>query len=163
MKLQLGFEDIPYAARYSKQSPLTATVKKRKPKTLSPIQQAYGQGKTVGEVAKDIEKKYGVVETFYNLEENYIVDNLERSFKDSIEIGIMKGSWDVAWDPTPLQGKFRRSLTGRRFDGLIRGVPTRAATRGISHLRRKPTTSVPRPSFVNTGLYMRSFKAWMEK
>jgi hypothetical protein len=163
MKLVFGFENTPYSARYSRASPLPAYVKKRRPRALSPTQQAYGQGKTVGQVAEELEKKYGITEKFYELEENYIVDNFEESFANTTAIGIMGGSWDVAWDPIKLEGRFRRSLSSRRFDGLIPGVPTKAAQRGVSHLRQNPYAARgSRPSFIDTSLYQRSFKAWLE-
>src|SRR5262245_47963662 len=162
MKLHFGVENHAYSQRYTVSSPLTATQKKRRPKVLSKAQQGYALGKTTGEVATDIEKKYGLMEKFFDLEELYIVKNFEEAYGNGAGIGMMGGSWDVAWDPTPLQGKFRRSLTTRRFDGLIPGVPTRSSLSGISHLRQKPKTGRSRASFVNTGLYMRSFRAWLE-
>ena len=165
MKLHLGFENTAYSARYSGQSPLTATMKKRRAKTLSPAQQTYGQNKTVGQVAEELEKKYGIVDAFYKLEENFIVDGFEGAYMNSLELGMGGGSWDVIWDPSlTLEPKFRRALSSRRFDGLIRGVPTQASLRGVSHLRQDPySPAASRPSFVDTSLYQRSFKAWTEK
>jgi len=82
-----------------------------------------------------------------------------------LELGMGGGSYDVAWDPSlTLEPRFRRSLSSKRFDGLIRGVPTRAAMKGVSHLRQDPYAQrPPRPSFIDTSLYQRSFKAWTEK
>ena len=164
MKLQLGFESIPYSLRYTQYSPLTPTIKKRRP-VMSRPQQEYGMGKTVGMVAEELEKKYGIVEAFYGMEQDFVVDNFETAMSNSMAQGMMGGSWDYTWDPTPLEGKFRRALSGRKFDGVLRGVPTRAAQMGVSHLRadvyRKGAAA--RPSFIDTGLYQRSFKAWMEK
>jgi hypothetical protein len=163
MKLQLGFEDIPYAVRYSQASPMLGSLKKRRPKKLSTPQLSYGYGKTTGQIATELEKKYKIVETFYGLEEDHIVDNFEGVFVDGLKSGMSGGAWDVVWNPVPLEGKFRRSLSGRRFDGLIRGVPTLAAQKGVSHLFRNPYAQrAPRPSFIDTSLYQRSFKAWME-
>ena len=56
MKLQLGFDNISYSARYSRQSPLTATMKARRPRRMSIPQQNYGANKTVGQVADELEK-----------------------------------------------------------------------------------------------------------
>ena len=132
---------------------------------MSRPQQTYGLGKTVGMVAEELERKYGILEAFYGMEEDFIVKNFESAVADGMEQGIAGGSWDYDWDPTPLEGKFRRALSGRKFDGILRGVPTQAAQRGVSHLRadvfKKGAAS--RPSFVDTGLYRRSFKAWTEK
>jgi len=165
MKLQLGFEDIPYSGRFSQQSPLTATMKARRTRKMSAPQQAYGANKTVGQVAEELEKRFSIVETFFNLEENFIVDSFEGAYRNALDLGMSGASWDVAWDPSlTLPPKFRRSLSTQRFDGLIRGVPTKASLAGVSHLRAKPyAPRPPRPSFVDTSLYMRSFKAWTEK
>jgi hypothetical protein len=163
MKLQFGFEDIPYAQRYAPESPILASIKKRVARKQTPAQQAYGQGKTSGQVAEEIEKKYGVVEVFYSLEEDFVIKNFEESYGNSLDLGMWGQSWDVVWDPSALEGKFRRSLSQRRFDGMIKGVPTKAAQGGVSHLRRKPFDQrAPRPSFINTGLYQRSFRVWTE-
>lgn len=163
MKLVLGFEDMPYSARYSQQSPLPASIKKRRPRILSPAQRGYGQGKTTGQVATDLENRYKIVETFYGLEEDNIAQEYENAFADSIEDGIGKGLWDVKYDPTKLENKFKRNLSARKYDGLIKGVPTLASVRGVSHLRQNPYASrASRPSFVDTSLYQRSFKAWIE-
>jgi hypothetical protein len=140
-------------------------MQKRRPRTLSAAQQSYGAGKTAGEVGADLEKRFGVVETFVKLEEDFIVDKFEGAYASGMELGMGGGSWDIVWDPSiTLEPRFRRSLTSRRFDGIIRGVPTRAAQRGISHLRKDPYASqASRPSFIDTSLYQRSFRAWTEK
>jgi hypothetical protein len=46
----------------------------------------------------------------------------------------------------------------------LRGVPTKAALKGINHRLRHPyrKSNPRRPSFVDTGLYVASFRAWME-
>ena len=164
LKLQLGFEDHSYANVYSPTSPLTMTTKKRAPKKLSIPQQQYGQGKTVGQVAEALENKYGIVEAFFGMQEDYIVDNFEAAYANGLDSGMSGGQWDVAWDPAPLQPKFRRAISTRQFDGVLRGVPTKASQGGVSHLRKDPFKkgASPRPSFMNTGMYMRSFSAWLE-
>jgi hypothetical protein len=161
MKLQLGFENIPYSGV---RAALPPSMGKRLARRPSPAQLAYGQGKTTGEVATDLEKKYGIVEKFYTLEENFIVDAFENSYLNAMELGMLSGSWGVTWDPSiTLEPKFKRSLSSKRFDGLIPGVPTLAAQRGVSHLRQAPFASrSSRPSFIDTSLYQRSFKAWTE-
>ena len=164
MKLQFGVDSLPYSLRYTQYSPLTMTQKKRRPKTMTRPQQQYGMGKTTGIVAEELENKYGIMEAFYTMEEDYIVGEFEKAMVDGLAWGMNGGSWDYTWDPTPLESMFRRAITGRKFDGVLRGVPTRAASRGISHLRADPyKQSSARPSFMDTSLYMRSFKAWLEK
>lgn len=170
MKLQFGFDDHAYTARYSLSSPLTATVKKRGGRRLSPVQQAYGQGKSVGQVALELERKYKIVETFYYIEEdNLIIPMLAEGYRDALEMEMKTqgttGTFKIlrTGDSNKLETRFRRNLSGRRYDGIIPNVPTRTAQRGISHLRRNPAASQgSRPSFIDTGLYQRSFKVWEE-
>lgn len=163
MKLQLGFEDIPYAVRYSAASPLPASIKKRRPQKLSPAMFGYGYGKTTGQVATELENKYPIVETFYSMEEDTIVDEFEKAYVIGLELGMSAGNWDVTWDPSKLENPFKRNLSGQKYDGRIRGVPTQASLRGVSHLRRNPyAPRGPRPSFIDTSLYQRSFRAWLE-
>jgi hypothetical protein len=44
------------------------------------------------------------------------------------------------------------------------GIKTLAARRGVSHLLPHPYSknNPPRPSFIDTGLYRKSFRAWVE-
>jgi hypothetical protein len=167
MKLQMGVEDHAYSARYSSSSPLPASVKKRVAKRPSPAQLAYGATKTTEQVAADLEKKYGLIETFYGLEEDsLIIPLLEDAFGDALASEMSgKPVVDIitSKETDKIENRFRRNLSTRRYDGVIRGVPTLSAQRGVSHLRQKPSASRgPRPSFVDTGLYMRSFKTWVE-
>ena len=167
MKLQLGFEAYSYAGKFSFSSPIPASTKKRVAAKLSQVQQAYGGGLTTADVANQIESKYQLVETFYKLEEDkFFIPLLEDDYAEALRIemsGLQVGAWVSTKTTDKIRNKFRRNLMTRRYDGLIKGVPTRSSARGISHLRRKPGASTgSRPSFVNTGLYMRSFVAWEE-
>jgi hypothetical protein len=166
MKLNFGFESFPYAARYSAKSPLTAATKKRRPKQLSAAQQAYGQGKTTQQVAKDLENQYGIVEKFYEMEEDNIVDLVEEAFDEAIEKVMMmqriskKGISDASTNK--IEERFRKNLAERRYDGMLPGVPTLASLRGVSHLLQHPYAKRgSRPSFIDTGMYSRSFRAWV--
>jgi hypothetical protein len=167
MNLQFGFESHAYSQIGSFASPLPQSVKRRLAKRPSPAQIGYGQGKSSSQVAIELETRYRIVETFYNLEEdNLIIPLLADDYRDLLD-AQMSGLQTVATVTTrttdKIEQRFRRNLTGRRYDGVIRGVPTRTSQRGISHLRLKPSAARgSRPSFVNTGLYMRSFKAWEE-
>ena len=180
MKLNLGFEEYPYEARYSENSPLTTTIRKRAPKHMSKPQAAYGAGKTTTEVAEDLETRYALVEEFVSLEEDYITDLLEDALAQRIEDGIInildgvpqaEVVRDAQYSPeneadrlAQIENKFKRALSGQRFDWRIAGVPTRRALQGVSHLRKQPFAKGhgPRPSFIDTGMYSRSFRAWIE-
>lgn len=167
MKLHLGFQEFPYADRYGKQSPLTATTKKGKPRKLSPAQASYGQGKTTNEVAEELEAKYHIVETFWEMEEDRFSEKLEDAFAADME-AVMMGqptTTSISTKETDaIERRFRQNLTQQRYNGVISGVPTLAAQRGVSHLRQHPYQARgPRPSFIDTGMYMRSFTAWVEE
>ena len=58
----------------------------------------------------------------------------------------------------------------RRFKEFLRneehGIPrTLAGQRGVAHLLARPYArgNPPRPSFIDTGLYMDSFRVWVEE
>jgi hypothetical protein len=168
MKLHLGFEDYAYHARYGLSSPLTQAVKRRAPKVMTRSQQVYGEGKTTVEVANELESKYHIVETFWEIEQDKFVEVLEDAFAEDIEEvmqmdRIPKAGGISDKETDKIEAKFRSSLSNQRFDGVISGVPTLAAQRGVSHLRQHPyARRGPRPSFIDTGMYMRSFRAWVE-
>lgn len=167
MKLNLGFEDHAYEARYSESSPLTKAVKKAAPKRPTRAQMAYGQGKTTAEVAAELEAKYSIVETFVELEEDNITELLEDAYGEHLEAIMSMESVPkeivTSKQTDKIEANFRKALSSRRFDGVISGVPTTAAQRGVSHLRQHPYAKrPPRPSFIDTGMYQRSFRAWVE-
>jgi hypothetical protein len=135
---------------------------------MSKPQEAYGQGKTTREVAAELETKYKIVETFYEMEEDYIVSLIEDSIGADLEkVALMnkpskKGFSDA--DTDKIEKRFRQSLSSQAYDGMIPGVPTLASIRGVSHLRKHPYAQRgSRPSFIDTGLYSRSFRAWVEE
>lgn len=161
LKLEFGFDDLPYEARYSEESPLTPTMKRRRPKRLSSLQTAYGQGKTTGQIAKELEAKYKIVETFIDMEEDYIFPLIEDAVIDTTIARMTGQTPDSKINEnltTKIQARFRQDLSNRRFDGRIQGVPTLASIRGVSHLRQKPYAARgSRPSFIDTGMYQRTF------
>jgi hypothetical protein len=136
---------------------------------MSRAQEAYGEGKTTSEVAADLEAKYKIVETFWEMEEENFIEVLEDAYADNIEEVIQMeqipkagGISDTETDK--IEKNFMQSLQSRRFDGVLPGVPTTAAQRGVSHLHRHPYAKrAPRPSFIDTGMYQRSFRAWVEE
>jgi hypothetical protein len=152
LKLHLGFENKAY-----KSQPTKAKV----------VGTPYGQGKTTAEVAADLETRYGIVEKFFELEEENIVEMLEESFSEDIEDVMTmkqpsrKGFSDK--DTDKIEVKFRARLQREELHSRGR-VPTLAAQKGVSHLRSDPNAknNPPRPSFIDTGMYQQSFKVWVE-
>lgn len=160
MKLVFGFEANPYTGHSS-------SVRKAIGKAPTRSQRIYGQGKTARDVAKELEEKYEIVATFFELEEEFIVELIEEAFAEDIEEVLQakrvspKGLSDRATDK--IQARFIQNLKTRRYDGVIRGVPTLSSLRGVSHLLAQPFAQRgSRPSFVDTGNYAQSFRAWVE-
>lgn len=169
MKLVFGFESFSYPTRYSAKSPLTASVKKRKPKSgLTRSQKIYGQGKTTVQVAEELEDKYHIVATFSEMNSDFFTSLFEDVFVEQFEeIATMRKSSKkglMSKQTDKIEARFRESLSKQRYDSVIPGVPTLASLRGVSHLRQHPyAKSTPRPSFIDTGMYQRSFRAWVEQ
>ena len=166
MKLVFGFERYPYSARFGKESPLTATTKKKA--SVRARRSPYGAGKTTDEVAEQLEGEYGIVEDFYEKEEDYLVDLFEESFAEQIEevmAGVEVPKERITTKETnKIETKFKYGLM-RELYHKKGSVPTEAAKKGVSHLRAHPYAkgNPQRPSFVDTGMYMRSFRAWIEE
>ena len=125
-------------------------------------------GATTGDVAGYLENKYHIVEVFWELAisngapllrhfENALSGELE-----SIMMGKPPGANPFAGGEDAIKVAFSKFLESRQMEALgIPGVPTRAAMEGVSHRfknRRNPRGR--RPSFVDTGLYESSFRAW---
>ena len=118
---------------------------------------------TTGDVAEILEKKYHVMEVFYGKYKADIAKDLETSLVGALE-NLLMGAPATA-DPfasasSKIENKFRKFLTNKEMDGRA-GIPTEASLLGISH-RFKRMRGPPRPSFIDTGLYENSFKAWID-
>jgi hypothetical protein len=59
-----------------------------------------------------------------------------------------------------IQKLFLRFINSEEMNGIQPGVPTKASLRGVNH-RMKGKRGGQRPSFRDTGLYMQSFRAWV--
>lgn len=157
MILHLGVIDIPYAN-------VPDEMKKHRRHRAHPA-----GSETTGDVATWLENKYHVVETFYELHEQQVIDTVTESVSDAVE-ALMSGAPIATVNPfspgalSDIQSAFKQFLSNREIEALgIPGVPTQAALDGISHRfknRRNPKGR--RPSFIDTGLYQASFIAWMD-
>ena len=138
---------------------------------------------TTGDVAQILEKKYHVMSTFFQLNESKIYSYIENSLNAALNATIAGENVNQFSDAeNRIERDFRQFLTSKIMDGLnVPGVPTQASLAGISHLYKwsidnssefklvrgkkvtnKPT-GVPRPSFIDTGMYQAAFKAWFEE
>lgn len=149
MILHLGVVDIPYA----------------------------NGAETTGDVAERLEDYYGVMGGYVELHLPEIAQGIEDALAGSLEslmMGAPVTSTPFASGVAKIEQGFRRYLDEEEITKLgRRGVPTKAAMQGISHRFKNPRLSAknkrkglkrnpPRPSFIDTGLYQTSFKAWVE-
>lgn len=138
---------------------------------LGVIDQTYRNGTPISKVAQILEAKYGIMATFYARQEQTIANHLATSLSDAVE-ARMTGAPIVnpyAEGTDEIQEAFRDFLD-RNGTGII----TKASTQGVSGRfmdkdnkkgERGPMNAEGqvRPSFIDTGLYQNSFRAWVEE
>jgi hypothetical protein len=117
-------------------------------------------------VAEILEAKYAVMDTFVLLHEQEIADQFAEAVSGALENLVMGAPpANNPFGPAEAftEARFKRYLELQEMNGLVDGVPTRAALEGVSHrFKGKRNKAGPRPSFIDTGLYESSFKAWVE-
>lgn len=123
-------------------------------------------GKTTGDVAEILEAKYHVMERFWNRHGPDFVDGLVAGQVQAMEAAITGRpvTVDTRSVLSEMQHEFRRFISTREVERVgIKGVPTQAALKGVSHRRKHPYAgrNPRRPSFRDSGLYMASFRAWI--
>ena len=142
---------------------------------LGVIDQPYDEGATTGMVAEILEDKYHVMEVFFELRIDDVAAALERSIQGALDALAMDAPVENI-DPfgsatADIETAFRHFLDSKEIEGIgIPGVPTQAALDGVSHRFKNPRYKItkkgkkvkraPRPSFIDTGLYEASMKAW---
>lgn len=157
MKINLGFEAIPYTMKSSRTRKVLGKGTR--------IHPGYGAGKNTADVAQELEEKYKVVEIYWEAIEEMVIEKLEDVYSDSIEevLSMQKPPKKLLGDEYTglLETGFRNYL-----DKEEHGIKTAAAARGVSHLLPHPYSKnnpKPRPSFIDTGLYRSTFRAWIEE
>ncbi len=124
------------------------------------------EGTTTGDVAEFLEAKYHVMQTFYDAHEQDVAEALSEGMRDVLEATLMGAP--AKNDPflagtTGIESLFHRFLESGEIEALgVEGVPTQAAKDRKSLRHKKKVNPRPRPSFIDTGLYDASFKAWVE-
>lgn len=157
--LNIGVIDIPYAYE---QEILT---KKGKPRKKGKKVQL---SITTGEVAQYIEAEYHVMEVFYEIYQERIIDSLTEAVLgdlDNILNGKPPNADLFAVAASEIEGWFKRFLSSREVESVgIPGVQTQAAKDGVNHRFAHPYAkgNPERPSFIDTGLYQSSVKVWIE-
>lgn len=135
---------------------------------LGVVDVSYGgrKPKTTGDVAEILEGKYSIMQRFWNRHGQDYIDDLVMGSVQAMEAAMTGRSArsDVRTTLSKMQHGFRDFISSREAERVgIRGVPTAAALRGVSHRRAHPYAkhNPRRPSFRDTGLYMASFRAWI--
>ena len=150
MILHLGVIDVPYA-----QAPPGG---RRRKKVATGTQ-------TTGDVAGWLENRYHVIEHFFELHQEDIAGDLEGSLSGALEsllIGAPASLDAFGAATSEIENRFKKFLTDREIETIgYPGVPTKAAQKGVNR-RLKTKKGPPRPSFVDTGLFMASFKSWID-
>lgn len=153
--IHLGVIDLPYT-----EAPAAAPKgKKGKARTKK------ASNVTTGDVAEILEHQYGIMEAFVDLNRPAVMQALENSLQDALEMQLLGGPQDAdLFGPamSTIETDFKQAIAEQFLDGLP-GVPTKAAQNGVSHRFKHPYAKrEPRASFVDTSLYVDSFKAWVD-
>lgn len=144
LRLHLGVADVPYADE---------------------------AGTSTGDVAEILESHYDIIGTFYDRHEADIIAVLEDAMAGALEnrlSGAPAPARPLAGAESKIEEMFRKFLSAREIEQPAHGVrpytiPTMAAIMGISHrFKGKKNKKGRRPSFIDTGLYQNSFRAWVD-
>jgi len=139
-------------------------------------QLAYGHAKgmsnpntTTVDVARILEKKYGVMAKFYELHQTEIHTEIGDKLAD-VMIDALAGypvNLHGLRDMSAVKPLFTQAIINKEFDGKIAGVATAASLAGVNHRKKlkgkkgKRKKAV-RPSFLDTHLYKNSFVCWID-
>lgn len=163
LSFHLGVVDIPYSQALAAQARRTTRWRQGK----RPWQAMNGT-QTTGDVAEILEARYGVMAAFYELHGQDIADEVTEVMKGKLE-SLMMGSPPPnrlfeEGDLSGVEEMFRSMLDRQELDGRLPGVPTGASLRGVNHRMMNPyARRGARPSFIDTGLYQASFRAWVDE
>lgn len=147
--------DVPYADAASYRA-----VGKKKPKHVE-------GSKTTGDIATILEEKYHILDVFWELHNEEIMEAIVDSYAGAVE-SIQMGA-PLTLDPSGeamsrIKVMFTNFLVMKEMDGLgIPGVPTKASLEGHSKRFKHPYAKRgPRPSFIDTGLFEGAFIPWID-
>lgn len=166
--LHLGVIDVPYVEREPEGRRAKRLAKNAKRVLPEKLRHPDANEKTTGDIAEILESKYGVMEAFFDNKEVEIVGHLTESLAGALE-DLIAGAPTADRDPfaegaSQIEEMFRNFLSSREAEHIgIDGTPTKAAKKGINHRLKHPYAKANprRPSFIDTGLYQASMKAWV--
>ena len=121
---------------------------------------------STGDVAGWLESEYHIMEIFFEVHKVEITQLLEKALKGAMKNVLAGGpARPIPYSSaTPaIEKMFKQFLSNQEMDGLgYPGVPTLASLEGVSH-RFAKKHGPERPSFIDTGLYQASFRAWFDE
>jgi hypothetical protein len=162
ISLKLGFINTPYTAQSTARPMTAARAESRRPRRRS-----FSKTITAEDVAAILESKYKIIDNFtemYAAQIQYtILSQFERVAGDVISGARRSGNLGNMLKPATkqIEAMFRQFLDKEEMNGRAPGVPTIAALSGVRHGRGSKTKKGPRPSFIDTGIYRASFRAWV--
>ena len=170
--LHLGVLDVAYSNAPTASARVTsnkATLRRLNSKTPpKAARTSNGAFKTTGDVAAILEAKYHVMDAFFTAHQDEVIGYLEKGIEGALQnlaLGAPGGNVSFSAEAeSEIETRFRQFLSLREMDHLnYPGVPTRAAQLGVSHRFAHPyARRGSRPSFIDTGLYQASFRAWID-
>lgn len=164
--LSLGVYDFPYAWAEDSRDRVPRAKKGKANKPLKPKSKSSGL-QTTGDVAEILEAKYGIMDTFAFMRLPDIAKELENSIAGELESLMMGGSGSsnpFKSAESAIESMFKNFLAKGDIEHAgIEGVPTQAAIKGVNHRLAHPyaKSNPRRESFIDTGTYAASFKAWI--
>jgi hypothetical protein len=165
--LHMGFVNTPYTKQTIMRPATSAKLEAKRQH-----RRGFSKTMTADRVARILEGKYNIVEVFQEIHKedihNIINEGIgdvafsmlseNRPFTFSKMKNLMKSN------TKQIELMFRQFLNFEEMNGMIPGVPTKAALKGVRHGRGRVTRrGIPRPSFVDTGIYRASFRCWATK
>jgi hypothetical protein len=158
LTLSLGVVDQPYAGAH-----FINEMNKRRKKGKAFQKNTASSAVTTFDVAKILESKYGIMQAFYNTYEKQIGDAICNSLVGATESLMMRQVVDPFGSGTQfIDQQFRDFISSKKAEQVgIPGTPTGAALAGVNHRLARPyrMRNPRRPSFLDTGLYMASFRS----
>ncbi len=136
--------------------------------TLGVLEVAYTDeegGTTTGEVAEILEKKYDVMGTFVDAHADKIKDDVASVYVLFLNNYLKTGETWGGHKEFPLEkvdAEFKDYLDRDEWQ-RITGRTIMAAALGLSSRKKDKQYSGPRPAFIDTRLYQRSFRAFLKK
>ena len=144
---------------------------------LGVLDQPYDDGATTFSVAEILEAKYHVMEIFYELRKEDVAKALEKSIQSALDMldsdAPAESINPFATASADIEASFKQFLDSQEIERIgYPGVPTQAALDGVRTSYKNPTGNKKkrgkrvkhprRPSFIDTGLYEDSMKAWID-